>query len=360
MSSEATTPEVVVDAIGVAVGIPVTGGAVARLRHQWSRSLTDRPATRSVDVSTDDPTDPDDPDQLAAFDYAVTTRVTLVALEATAGMRVNLHAGAVADEEGRALALVGPSGSGKTTAITLLAERLGYLSDETVSLDADLTVHAHPKPLSVVVDADRPLAKRSVSPDDLGLGHPPESSYLHRIVLLHRGTDDVGLVPVPAARAIVEIVEQSSSLVHLDHPIHRLADVIDACGGAWALHYREFADRVDEVVGLLDGEGQDPPGRLHHPHDGRPDEGPADGSWTRTPWKDAVEYDDELVVMVEDRVQVLGGLGVLLWLELDEPRTEAQLAAEVTAAWGEHPQAPELVADALAVLAEQGLVRRPA
>lgn len=357
MSTEATTPEVVVDAIGVAVGIPVTGEAAARLRHQWSRALTDRPAVRTVDVSSDDPDDPSDPEDQAAFDYAITTRVTLAALDATAGRRVNLHAGAVADAEGRAVALVGPSGSGKTTAITLLAARLGYLSDETVSLDEDLTVHPHPKPLSVVVDAD--LAKGSVSPDDLGLGRPPESSYLHRIVLLHRGSDDAGLVPVPAARAIVEMVEQSSSLVHLDQPIRRMADVIDACGGAWALHYREFADRVDEVVGLLDGEAQEPPARLHHPYDGR-DGDPVEGSWARTPWKDAVEYDDELVVMVEDRVQVLGGLGVLLWLELDEPRTEAELAAAVTAAWGEHPRAAELVAEALAVLAEQGLVRPPA
>jgi hypothetical protein len=353
VSTEATTPEVVVDALGVPVGIPVTGEAAARLRHQWSRALTDRPATRTVDVAADEV------DDQAAFDYAVTTRVTLAALEATAGTRVNLHAGAVADAEGRALAVVGPSGSGKTTAITLLAARLGYLSDETVSLDEDLAVHPHPKPLSVVVDGDRPLAKSSVSPDDLGLGLPPESSYLHRVVLLHRGTDDAGLVPVPSARAIVEIVEQSSSLVHLEHPIRRLGDVIDACGGAWALHYREFADRVDEVVGLLDAEPQDLPARLHHPYDGRVGD-PAEGSWTRTPWKDAVEYDDELVVMVEDRVQVLGGLGVLLWLELVEPRTEAELAAAVTAAWGEHPQAAELVADALAVLAEQGVVRPPA
>jgi energy-coupling factor transporter ATP-binding protein EcfA2 len=353
VSSEATTPEVVVEAIGVPVGIPVSGATAARLRHQWSRALTDRAAVRTVDVATGEP------DDAAAFDYAVTTRVTLAALDATAGKRINLHAGAVADDAGRALAVVGPSGSGKTTAIGLLATRLGYLSDETVSVDDSLTVHAHPKPLSVVVDPATPLAKGSVSPDDLGLGVPPESSYLHRIVLLHRGTDDAGLVPVPAARAIVEIVEQSSSLVHLDQPIRRLADLIDACGGAWGLHYREFEDRIDEVVGLLDGAAQDPPARRHHPHDGA-DGAPVEGRWTRAPWKDAVEYDAELVVMVGDRVQVLGGLGVALWLELAGSRSEAELVAEVTAAWGAHPQAAELVAEALAVLAAEGLVRPPA
>ena len=66
-------------------------------------------------------------------------------------------------------------------------------------------------------------------------------------------------MPVPAARAIVEIVEQSSSLVHLEQPIRRLADTLDACGGAWGLHYREFADWADDVVGLLDREARTPP-----------------------------------------------------------------------------------------------------
>lgn len=353
MSSEATTPGVVVEALGVPVGIPVTGAAADRLRRQWSRALTDRPARTSVDVSRDGSEDD------AAFDYAITTRVTLAALDATAGQRINLHAGAVAEEDGRAIALVGPSGSGKTTAIGLLAARLGYLSDETVSLDDDLVVHPHPKPLSVITDPTTSPAKDSVSPDDLGLRHPPATSYLHRLVLLHRGDDDTGLVPLTAPRAIVELVEQSSSLVQVDEPLRRLADVIDACGGAWVLGYREFAHRVDDVVGLLDGEAQDPPARLHHPYDGR-DVYPVVDRWTRTPWKDAVEYDDELVLMVGDRVQVLGGLGVVLWLELAEPRTEAELVDVVTAAWGEHPQAAELVADALGVLAEQGLVRAPA
>ncbi|MDR7252117.1 energy-coupling factor transporter ATP-binding protein EcfA2 [Nocardioides sp. BE266] len=353
MSTETTTPDVVVEALGVAVGIPVTGEAIDRLRRQWSRALTERPPTTSVDVTRDESDDD------AAFDYAITTRVTLAALDATAGQRINLHAGAVADEEGRAIALVGPSGSGKTTAIGMLAGRLGYLSDETVSLDDSLVVHPHPKPLSVVIDPVVSPAKDSVSPDDLGLLRPPASSYLHRLVVLHRGADDSGMVPLTAARAIVEIVEQSSSLVHVDQPIRRLADVIDACGGAWGLHYREFADRVDEVVDLLDSEAQEPPARLNHPFDGR-DAAAVEGRWTRTPWKDAVEYDDELVVMVGDRVQVLGGLGVALWLDLGEPRTEDELVAEVTAAWGAHPQAAELVADALGVLADQGLVRPPA
>ena len=47
-------------------------------------------------------------------------------------------------------------------------------------------------------------------------------------------------------------------------------------------------------------------------------------------WLDAVEYDDELVVMVGDRVHVLAGLGFVAWLALASPRTLDELVAEAT------------------------------
>ncbi len=354
MGSEGGPADVVVEALGVAVGIPVTGSAAVRLRRQWSRALTERDPVTVIDLTYLDP------DDVVAHDYAITTLVTRAALDATAGLRVNLHAGAVADGRGRALALIGPSGSGKTTAISMLAGRLGYLSDETVSLDDDLLVHAHPKPLSVITDVDEPRMKQSVSPDEVDLLRPPERAHLHRIVLLHRGTADTGPAPMSTPRAIAEIVEQSSSLVQIEHPIHRLAGIIDACGGAWGLGYDEFADHIDEVIGLLDREPQAPVEHVHHPFTVDA-VGPAvPGSWSRAPWADAEEWADELVLMVGSGVHVLAGLGVVLWLALETPHTVDQLVVEVEALWGEHPGAADLVADALAVMAEQELLQPPA
>ena len=352
MSSEGARPDVVVEALGVPVGIPVAGDDADRLRRQWSRALVDRDA--SVVVALD--TLPDAGS--VARDYAITTLVTMAALDATAGRRVNLHAGAVADKRGRALAMVGPSGSGKTTAVRLLATRLGYLSDETVSLDEALRVHAHPKPLSIITDRDAPRLKQSVSPDEVGLLRPPDVSHLHRLVLLHRGEDDAGLAPLAPAYAIAEIVRQTSSLVELEHPILRLADVLDACGGAWSLSYVEIGERLDELVGLLDREPQPRPARAHHPGGGPVGE-PAAGAWRRTQWLDAVEYDDELVLMIGDQVRVLAGLGLLAWLALESPRTLDEVVAEVTSLWGDHPDARRLVEDALGELAEQDVVERP-
>ena len=352
MSDEAPSPAVVVEALGVPVGITASGSEAVRLRRQWSRALTDRDAVTIVDsgrLSADDE---------IASDYALTSRVTMAALDATAGTRLNLHAGAVADDRGRALTLVGPSGSGKTTAIALLATRLGYLSDETTSLDDDLGVHPHAKPLSVITDPATPYLKQSVSPDDLALVRPPALCRLHRIVLLHRGDDDRGLQPVAHALAIAEIVAQTSSLVRLEHPILRLADTIDACGGVWGLHYREFGDWVDELVTLLDREPQPAPPRVHHPGGGALAE-PAPGAWRRTPWLDAVEYADEVVLMVDDQVRVLAGLGLIVWLALASPRSTEELVGETIALWGEHPDARRLVEEALAVLTEQGLLIPP-
>ena len=351
MSDEGPSPAIVVEALGVPVGIPASGSEADRLRRQWSRALTDREATTTVDHEQPGP------DGEVASDYALTSRVTLAALDATAGTRLNLHAGAVADDQGRALTLIGPSGSGKTTAIAFLATRLGYLSDETTSLDDDLGIHPHAKPLSVITDPADPRLKQSISPDDLALLRPPAACRLHRIVLLHRGDEDRGLEPVAHARAIAAIVEQTSSLALLDQPIMRLVETIDACGGVWGLHYREFGDWLDELVALLDREPQPAPARVHHP--GRDADEAVPGAWRRTQWLDAVEYDDELVVMVGDRVRVLAGLGVVVWLALESPRTADELVAGATTLWGEHPDAGRLVEEALDVLAEQGLVHPP-
>ena len=71
----------------------------------------------------------------------------------------------------------------------------------------------------------------------------------------------VVLVKVAPSRAIAEIVAQTSSLVRLEHPVRRLADVLDACGGAWALHFGDVGAWLDDLAGLLDAAGRPlPPG----------------------------------------------------------------------------------------------------
>lgn len=343
---------VVVRVLGVAVAIPAHDAAAAsRLRHQWARALTTSPADVVADATGLAGMEPEQ------HDYAMTSRVTLRALEATAGTRLNVHAGAVADPEGRTLAVVGESGMGKTTAIRALATRLGYLSDETVSVSPDLTVHPHAKPLSVITDRSRPDRKASVSPDDAGLQIPPEHATLRRIVLLRRGQGTEGLVPVTTPEAMVEIVPQTSSLVLLDHPLLTLGEIIERCGGAFALHYQEVSDHLDELIDALTEPDRERRPVIHHPPVGGPPAEP--GQWSRTPWRDGVEYDDELVVMVGNTAHLLAGLGSTIWLALCTPMTVAELVAVAEAEHGLHPDADALIEAGLAELVQHELVTAP-
>jgi hypothetical protein len=346
------TDVVVVNVLGVAVAVPAHDPETAsRLRHQWSRALTTSPPDVTADASGLSILEPEE------HDYAMTSRVTLRALEATAGTRLNIHAGAVSDVQGRALAVVGESGMGKTTAIRALALRLGYLSDETVSVSSDLTVYSHAKPLSVITDHGRPYSKASVSPDDAGLLLPPDHATLQRIVLLRRGHGTEGLVPVTTPEAIVEIVPQTSSLVLLPNPLLTLGETIERCGGAFALHYQEIEDHLDELERFLTEPRREQQSAVHHPPAHLPPARP--DQWSRHPWLDAVEYDAELVVMVEDTALLLAGLGSTLWLALHRPATSRDLLELTEAEHGPHPEADSLVRAALAALMAHGIVNPP-
>ena len=257
-----------------------------------------------------------EPDSFERRDYYFTTQVTLAGLLATAGRRVNLHAGCVANDAGRVLVVVGPSGTGKTTATRALAARLHYLSDETASITPDGVVFPHPKPLSIVVRPDDHTHKEQLSPDDIGLGSTPESGSLHRIVVLHRGVPDRhGLQPLDTTTALMELIEQSSSLASLDAPLTTLLDVMDATGGVLALEYDEIADHVDELIGLLD-EVTEPaakpearPEPVRHPGvagGSAARRGHGDTRLHRLPWADAVELGADLVVLLEPVPSAVG------------------------------------------------------
>jgi hypothetical protein len=350
--------------MGVTIEIAVPDQATRdRLAHQWSRAVVAAPDALAAGRAAAQP-GPDNTE--ASRDYGLTTQVTMAALRATAGQRINLHAGGVSDERRRVLAVVGPSGTGKTTATMALARRLGYVSDETVSIDPAGTIAPHPKPLSVIVEPGRRHHKEQLSPDDLGLLPTPDQGRLARLVLLHRGVDGQrGLARLGTAEGMLQIIEQSSSLAQLPRPLHTLLTLIEGCGGLWALRYDEITDHVDELVDLLAGlpphqeQAPAPTPRWHEGEATYPLVMDADGPLlARLPWAEAVEVDDQLIVLTATRALLLADLTATVWLLLARPCSVEELVRAAEQVHGAHPHAAAIVGEAVTTLVEQSLAAR--
>ena len=347
-----------IDAFGVAVAVLAPDAeSRAAWAAQWTRCLVEgvEPAA-TIDAAG--LIRSDEPD---VTDYSLTTRVTTTALAQVGASRLSLHAAGLTDDQGRVLALVAASGTGKTTAARMLGRHLGYLSDETVSVGPDLGVRPYQKPLSVVVDPEVPFRKRQVPPGDLGLREPVLPARLTRLVGLRRGDGlsglPSGLRRLTLSEAVSLLIPQTSFVTVFPAPVLELTRLVHRVGGMWELGYVEIGEHLDELRGLLDLPGQPDDAWQHLPPAAPPTDGPA-GSLARTPWSDAVAYDDAVVVLVDALSYRLDQLAATLWLALDAVRTPAQLVATAVDVHGPHPEADRLVSDALDVLVEGALVHR--
>jgi hypothetical protein len=173
------------------------------------------------------------------------------------------------------------------------------------------------------------------------------------------------LARLGTAEGMLQLIEQSSSLAQVPRPLQVLLTLIEECGGLWGLVYDEIADHVDELVELL----ADPPpqaGPASRPkltwHPGEsglplvPDEsGPL---LARRPWADAVEVDDELVILTESRALLLADLTATAWLHLARPCSMEELVRAAEQTHGAHPAAAAIVGEAVATLVEEGLAAR--
>lgn len=371
----------VVDALGTAVALVVEPGSTSRIRTQWARCLTDVDAVRTLDLRGQ--LDPD------TADYVAASQVTLLGLVGQLGCggtpdvrRVSLHAAGLADRSGSVIALVGASGSGKTTAAAVLGRDLGYVTDECVCIEpGTLDVLAYPKPLSVVVDPADPHHKTQRGPDELGLRRPPAGLRLRRVVLLHRSREPVAptLTPVGMAEALMVLLPQVSGAARMARPLQSVADLILGTGGAVRLDYHEIGEAADLLTGLFVARGRargvaEPPA---HPPAHPPalptaaPSRPAEPTGTagarhdrrvlrRAPWVDVVDSVDHLVVFDGQRPHLLGGLGRLVWLLLEEPSTISAVHRRLTGLLGRHPDSLRLVRDAVDLLGSAGLVEAAA
>lgn len=278
--------------------------------------------------------------------------VTLAALAVVRDRALMFHSAGVADEQGRVAAFVGPSGRGKTTLSRALGEHYGYVSDETVAVEADLTVKPYRKPLSVVREGQ---PKEQLAPVDAGLKELPDAPLsLSALVLLERDAAVTApeIVSVPLVDAVPQLVTQMSYLKEQDAPLHAIARLCDAIGGVQILRYPD-AETVPAVMPkLLDKQSR--PSVWHSAPD------PAsEGPYDATGAADAIITDGRVIVMVESTVHVLDGIAPTVWLAAARGQDLHGIVAAVVAEYGEPAEgsATKLVTAALDELVAAGVLR---
>lgn len=236
-------PPLVVDAVGVRVGIDLSGLTPTdrdTVWRAWADARVIDPAPAQVVVT---PVSSDRDGQTLSD---LSSRVTQAAIEARRGESWMLHAAGLAARDGGVVVLVGPSGAGKTTATRLLARSWGYVSDETVGIEPDGAVRSYRKPLSVITEGQG--FKVQHAPRDLGLLPLPTAPLrVRRIVLLDRDPlhARARLVPVPAAEALVLLAPHSSALASMPRPLHVIMNALTRTGGALRAEYAEAEQLVD-------------------------------------------------------------------------------------------------------------------
>lgn len=323
------------------------------------------------------------PDTAPDIPYLVSRMFTLAGLRHRTGQCLLLHALGLSGPTGSVVALVGRSGMGKTTGAARLGTSLGYVTDETVVIEPDLTVRPYPKPLSIIIDEENPYAKAEHSPDELGLLRAPDDLRLGTIVVLERDPDTTSpvLEAITIIDAALDVLPQTSALPRLENPLDRLARALVGSGGPYRLRYAEISECRDLVTSLtapdperdalaatwqhLPGPGTEPGHAAYDTLDPTehvadeadvPEVGP-DTIVMRSPWDDAISSDGEVLILRGHTPIHLGGIGAALWLAAGGERTVESLHDDVVAAVGPHPDSVELVLAAVArMLSQRALV----
>ncbi|MFK0006913.1 hypothetical protein ACIQTZ_07660 [Paenarthrobacter sp. NPDC090520] len=305
-----------------------------------------------------------DENGLAGSIAELSTYATLAAIEARRGTLLMLHAAGIADESGRVAAFIGPSGRGKTTLARALGAAYGYVTDETVGIEANGTVHPYRKPLSVI----RPERdyKEQIAPSVLGLMDLPAGMLnLGALVLVSRVEDLEGppvISSLGLCHALAAIVPEVSYLADLDRPLQMVAGLVDRCGAFKQVTYKDAAQVLPLVPELLAREEPEfwdvvlPSNALDGVRSPYGDE-----VFVPALVVDAVETGGQTAILDINRmVHVLDGVGPVVWRSVCDGLDFAGLVREIDELFGAPPEQPleDAIVGILGELADVGLLVR--
>ncbi|TVU62384.1 hypothetical protein FQP90_12140 [Paenarthrobacter nitroguajacolicus] len=293
----------------------------------------------------------------------LSTYATLAAIEANRGRLLMLHAAGVADDAGKVLAFIGPSGKGKTTLARTLGTDYGYVTDETVGIGPDGSVHPYRKPLSVIRSGED--YKEQLAPSALGLRELPDAALqLGGLIVVARVEDFVGSPEVATlglCEALAAIVPEASYLADMDQPLQTIARHVDQCGAIQQVTYRDATQILSLVPELMS---------RTEPEEWQavlPTEGAgvlstvSQSSFMPMPVIDAVEAGGQTAILDTNRmVHVLDGVGPVVWRTLGRGLDYESILREVELEFGAPPeQSLDAAVDGiLGAFADAGLVLR--
>ncbi|MGW5242051.1 hypothetical protein ACWEOW_24230 [Monashia sp. NPDC004114] len=245
-----------VRALGAVIRILVpTRELRAAVERTWRLCLAEPGSDIAATVTAATPSDDSD-ESLSRTMQGLTQQVTGAAIRARAGSLLMFHAAALSDQStGATVAVVAPGGTGKTTVVRTLGRGRGYVTDETVGVALDGSIAPYSKPLSVR-RPDSPTLKDEVPPEELGLEPPAVDPWLASLVALRRDLDPgepVVVERVGLLEGLVALAPETSSIAELDHPLQRLADLVDKVGGLRLVRYHDAHDLEPIVAELLRG-----------------------------------------------------------------------------------------------------------
>ncbi|WP_024817816.1 ATP-binding cassette domain-containing protein [Arthrobacter sp. 31Y] len=294
----------------------------------------------------------------------LSTHTTLAAIEAQRGRLLMLHAAGVSNHAGQVLVLIGPSGRGKTTLAQTLGGGLGYVTDETVGIDANGAIHPYRKPLSVIRAGE--AYKEQIAPSALGLRKLPEGPlHLGALVLVSRTENHTGKPQISAVglcAALAALVPEVSYLSEMDQPLQTLARHVDRCGAIKEVIYGEASDLVPLVEALFNREEPEAWEAVLPQESGSGTECSLSGArYVPAPVLDAVEAAGQTAILDASRmVTVIDGVAPLVWRGLCYGLDFSALAAQVEARFGAppHQELDHAVLGVLEALAAAGLALR--